>query len=421
MVAAETIMDDAPAELRDEGAALDLVRPMPRISIQAFCETDGVSRPIENAGLDRRMAKTHLRVHMGGIRAAIEHFSGAPTPNLVLLESKLPPGELIDELEALSEVCDPGSKVVVIGHYNDVPLYRDLVRRGISEYLVAPISIADVMTVIGSLFTAPDAEPLGRSIAFVGAKGGVGSSTIAHNVAWSISKLFSNDVVIADLDLPFGTANINFDQDPAQGIAEAVFSGEQMDDVLLDRLLAKCAEHLSLLAAPSVLDRTYDFSADAFTALIETAQRGAPIVALDVPHVWSDWTRNVLAEADQIVITATPDLANLRNAKNLVDLLRKLRPNDHPPHLIMNQLAIPKRPEISPAEFSEPLGLVPIAEIAFDPLGFGNAANNGQMIAEIDAKHPAVEAFHQIAHVLTGRGEPKKPKKSSLLGRLRGK
>lgn len=425
MVTAETIRDDvsfdAPNDAEDARVGLDKVRPMPRISIQAFCETDGVSKPIEKAGEDRRMAKTHLRVNMGGIRAAVEHFSGAPTPNLVLLESKLPPGELLVELEALSEVCDPGSKVVIIGHYNDVSLYRDLVRRGISEYLVAPISITDVMTVIGALFTAPDAEPLGRSIAFVGAKGGVGSSTIAHNVAWSISKLFSNDVVLADLDLPFGTANINFDQDPAQGIAEAVFSAERMDDVLLDRLLSKCAEHLSLLAAPSVLDRTYDFSADAFTALIETAQRGAPIVALDVPHVWNDWTRSVLADADQIVIVATPDLANLRNAKNLVDMLKKLRPNDPAPHLILNQLAIPKRPEISPEEFSEPLGLEPIAQIAFDPLAFGNAANNGQMIAEIDAKHAAVEAFHQIAHVLTGRGEPKKQRKSGLLDRLRRK
>lgn len=422
MGAAETMSTAsraAPDTSFDDPAGLDNVRPIPRISIQAFCESEAVARPIENAGADRRMAKTHMRVNLGGIRAAVEHFSGAPTPNLVILESKLPPLELIGELESLSEVCDPGSKVIIIGHYNDVALYRDLMHRGVSEYLVAPVSIADIMTIIGSLFTAPDSEPLGRSIAFVGAKGGVGSSTIAHNLAWSISKLFSSDVVIADLDLPFGTANINFDQDPAQGIAEAVFSAERMDDTMLDRLLSKCAEHLSLLAAPSLLDRTYDFSTEAFSALIETAQRGAPVVALDIPHVWNDWTRSVLASADQIVITATPDLANLRNAKNLVDMLAKLRPNDPVPHLILNQLAIPRRPEISPEEFADPLGLEPIAQINFDPQAFGNAANNGQMLAELDGKHPAVEAFEHVAHVLTGRGTAKKPKKQGLLQRLR--
>lgn len=406
----------------EQSPAMDAIRPVPRISIQAFCETEGVAKPIERASEDRRMAKAHVRVHMGGVRAATEHYAGAPTPNLVILESKAAPGELIGELDGLAEVCDPGSKVVVVGHYNDVALYRELIGRGISEYLVAPIAMSDLMAVISRLFMADDAPPIGRTFAFVGAKGGVGSSTLAHNVAWSISQLFSSDVVLADLDLPFGTANINFDQDPAQGIAEAVFSADRLDGVFLDRLLSKCADHLQLLAAPSILDRTYDFDVDAFTALIEIAQRSTPVVALDVPHGWSDWTRSVLSRADEIVICATPDLANLRNAKNLVDTLTRSRPNDKPPHLVLNQLNIPKRPEISPEEFAEPLGLEPIALIGFDPGAFGTAANNGRMIAETDVKHPAIEAFQHIAHVLTGRGEAKKAKRSgSLFARLKRK
>ncbi|MCQ8783514.1 CpaE family protein [Aurantimonas sp. MSK8Z-1] len=403
---------------------MELARAIPRISIQAFCETESVAGPIEKCGQDRRMAKAHMRVHMGGIRAAIEHYTNAPTPNLVILESRFAPAELVEELEGLAEVCDPGSKVVIIGHYNDVNLYRDLIRRGISEYMVAPVGMADVMGIVTDLFVSPDAARLGRSIAFIGAKGGVGSSTIAHNVSWSISKLFATDVVLADLDLAFGTANINFDQDPAQGIAEAVYSADRMDDVFLDRLLARCSDHLSLLAAPSILDRTYDFASDAFNDLIDTAQRGAPVVSLDVPHIWTDWTRTVLGRADEIVITATLDLANLRNTKNLVDTLRRHRPNDRLPRLVLNQLAMPKRPEISPEEFVEPLGLEPVALIQFDPHVFGMAANNGRMIAETDAKHPAVEAFQQIAHVLTGRVTAKRPKKASPLqffGRLRGR
>ncbi|MFD2237893.1 AAA family ATPase [Aureimonas populi] len=394
---------------------MDALRPVPRISIQAFCETPASCAAVEEAGRDRRMAKAHLRVQTGGIRAAMEHYASAPTPNLMILESALDPEGLLAELETLAEVCDPGSKVVVIGHHNDVFLYRELTRRGVSEYLVAPITLIDVISVVSSLFAAPDAEPLGRTIAFVGAKGGAGSSTIAHNVGWSIARLFESDVLIADLDLPFGTANINFDQDPAQGIAEALFSAERMDDVLLDRLLARCAEHLSLLAAPSVLDRTYDFPGDAFAALIEAAQRGTPVVVLDVPHVWNDWTRSVLQQADDIVITATPDLANLRNAKNLVDTLRKSRPNDAPPRLVLNQVGIPRRPEIDPAEFLDPLGLKALATIGFDPQLFGTAANNGRMLAETDARHPAVAAFNQIAHDLTGRGAPKAVPRSGAL------
>jgi pilus assembly protein CpaE len=405
-------------------AAMNALRPVPRISIQAFCETEGIAGPIERAAEDRRMAKAHLKVHRGGIATAIDFYQSAPTPNLIIVESRSEPRQLLESLKQLADYCDPTSKVVIIGHYNDIGLYRELIRSGISEYIVAPIAMVDIISVISSIFIDPDAEPIGRSIAFIGAKGGVGSSTMAHNLAWSMSTLFSSEVIVADLDLAFGTANINFDQDPAQGIAEAVFSPERIDEVYLDRLLAQCAERLSLLAAPSTLDRVYDFAADAFTQIIDTAQRSAPVIVLDVPHIWSGWSKNTLVKADEIVITATPELANLRNTKNLVDMLKKLRPNDTPPKLIINQVGIPKRPEISADDFAEPIGLTPMAVIPFDAQLFGNAANNGRMLGEMDAKHPTVQIVSEIAHVLTGRSEiklKKKPSLNAILERLKKK
>ncbi|WP_189587894.1 CpaE family protein [Mesorhizobium sp. M3A.F.Ca.ET.201.01.1.1] len=416
---------DTPSDVGDASqqdiAAMQALRPVPRISIQAFCETEGVANPIERAGADRRMAKAHVKVHMGGIATAIEFYQSAPTPNLILLESRSEPKQLLEQLSHLSEYCDPSSKVVVIGHYNDVGLYRELIRSGISEYVIAPVSMTDIVSVVSSIFVDPEADPIGRSIAFIGAKGGVGSSTIAHNVAWAMSSLFKSEVVVADLDLAFGTANINFDQDPAQGIAEAVFAPERVDEVYLDRLLAQCAEHLSLLAAPSTLERVYDFDSDAFAQVIETAQRSAPLLVLDVPHIWSGWSKSTLIKADEIVITATPELANLRNTKNMMDMLKRLRPNDPPPKLVINQAGVPKRPEIAASDFAEPLGITPMAVINFDPLLFGNAANNGRMLGEMDAKSPVVGTINEIAHVLTGRSEIKSKKKvglGSLLGKL---
>jgi pilus assembly protein CpaE len=123
-------------------------------------------------------------------------------------------------------------------------------------------------------------------------------------------------------------------------------------------------------------------------------------------------------KADEIVITATPELANLRNTKNLVDMLNRLRPNDPPPKLIINQAGVPKRPEISASDFAEPLSLTPMSVIAFDPLLFGNAANNGRMLGEMDAKSPVVGMINEIAHVLTGRSEIKAKKKAGLGGLL---
>ncbi|CAN7551545.1 AAA family ATPase [Rhizobium sp. LjRoot258] len=402
-------------------AELENMRPLPRISVHAFCESEELQRVMERCSHDRRMSKVGLRITSGGTAAAANMFATAPTPNLIILETKAGAANLLNELAPLAAVCDPSTKVIVVGYYNDIALYRELVRNGISEYMVQPVAMSDIMMAMATIFVDPDAEPLGRSIAFIGAKGGVGSSTIAHNCAFGISNLFSTETILADLDLPYGTANIDFDQDPTQGIAEAVYAPDRLDEVFLDRLLTKCSEHLSLLAAPSLLDRAYDFEGQAFQPVLEVLQRNAPITVLDVPHAWSEWTRSLLASVDEVVICASPDLANLRNAKNMVDALRKMRPNDKMPHLILNQVGMPKRPEINPSDFCEPLETDPIAIIPFDANLFGNAANSGRMISEMDAKSPTAETFSQISHIVTGRIAIKKARKGGLLGLLKRK
>ncbi|EYR80340.1 pilus assembly protein CpaE [Shinella sp. DD12] len=407
------------AEETVRSTELEGVRPLPRISVHAFCESEAMLRTMERCGQDRRMAKVSLKVSSASIAAAANMFGSAPTPNLLILETSTEPRGIMDELAPLAEVCDPSTKVIIVGSYNDIPLYRDLIRNGISEYMVGPVGMADILNAMSAIFVDPDAEPLGRTIAFIGAKGGVGASTIAHNCAFDISSLFQTEVILADLDLPYGTANIDFDQDPPQGISEAIYAPDRLDEVFLDRLLTKCSERLSLLAAPSMLDRAYDLERGSFQPIIEVLQRSAPVTVLDVPHAWSEWTRTLLSEVDELVITAVPDLANLRNTKNMLDALKKLRPNDKPPHLILNQVGLPKRPEIATADFCEPLGIQPVAVIPFDAQLFGTAANSGRMIAEMDRKSPTAETFSQIAHLVTGRATIKKPKKAGL-GNLLG-
>jgi pilus assembly protein CpaE len=365
------------------------------------------------------MAKTHVKVHMGGVAAAADFYSSAPTPNLLIVESREKRDGVLLQLDKLASVCDPGTKVIVVGHENDVVLFRELLRRGISDYMVVPFDMFDVIREIGELYLDPATGPLGRTVAFVGARGGSGSSTIAHNVGFALSRQTQADVVIADMDLAWGTAGLDFNQDPQQGIAEAVYSPERIDDVYLDRILAKCTDRLSLLAAPATLDRTYDLDPEAFIGLMEVARSSIPTVVLDIPHMWTGWVRQTLAQTDDVVVTLTPDLASLRNAKNLVDQLKALRPNDPQPRYVVNQVGVPKRPEIKPDDFTKALGYAPVAVIPFDPALFGMASNNGQMIAEINGKSPVAEMFATIARAVSGRAEPEKSKKkSSLLARL---
>src|ERR1700742_4557680 len=396
--------------------AEDHIAPAPRVSVQAFCESVETAAAVQSAGEDRRLGKAHLKIQMGGVGAAIEAYRSAPTPNVIVLEMDART-DILGGLDQLATVCDPGTRVVVIGRINDVTLYRELVRRGVSDYVIAPVGAIDVVRSICNLFSAPEAKSVGRIIAVVGAKGGVGASTIAHNVAFAIARDLAMDSVVADLDLAFGTAGLDYNQDPPQGIADAVFSPDRVDTAFIDRLLSKCTDHLSLLAAPATLERVYDFGADAFDSIFDTLRTTMPCIVLDVPHQWSGWTKRALIGADDILIVASPDLANLRNTKNIVDLLKASRPNDRPPLYCLNQVGVPKRPEISAAEFAKAIESQPIVSIPFDPQMFGSAANNGQMIAEISAGHRTTEMFLQIAQRLTGRSESKK-QRGGLLGPL---
>jgi pilus assembly protein CpaE len=408
-----------PTPSRDEHIA-----PAPRVSVQAFCDTVETAAAVQSAGEDRRLGKAHVKIQMGGVTAAIEAYRGSPTPNVIMLETEGRGDSILTGLDTLAEFCDAGTRVVVIGRTNDVVLYRELVRRGVSDYMISPVGTIDVVRSICGLFSAPDAKPVGRVIAVVGAKGGVGSSTVAHNIAWATARELALDSVVTDLDLAFGTAGLDYNQDPPQGIADAVFSPDRIDTAFIDRLLSKCSDHLSLLAAPATLERAYDFGAEAFDSIFDALRVSMPCVVLDVPHQWNAWTQRTLVSADEILIVATPDLANLRNAKNLFDYLRTARVNDHRPFYMLNQVGVPKRPEIKPADFAKALEDQPVAIIPFEPQLFGAAANNGQMIAEVSAKHRSTEIFLQLAQLLTGRSEAKKAKSgllTPLLSKLRSK
>lgn len=384
-----------------DGDACD--QPVPRISVGAFCERPETGALIHNASNDRRLAKAHVTVELGGLPAAIERYHDESTPNLLIVETGMRGRGLFDQLEELAGVCDPETKVIIVGAANDIGLYRELMKRGVSEYLVPPMTPLHLIRTISELFLDPDQPFAGKSIAFIGAKGGVGSSTVAHNCAWALTEGIQSDAVLVDMDLSFGTAGLDFNQDPAQTLGDALAEPDRLDDALLDRLLVRCTERLSLFSAPATLDKDWEFSPNEYETVLEKVRRQAPFVALDLPHMWMPWVKQTLLGADQVVVTVTPDLASLRNAKNLFDLVTSARPNDEPPKVVINMAGMPKRPEIPVKDFAEALGTQPALVLPFEPHLFGKAANNGQMITEIDSKSKAAEGFSHLAGLVSGR------------------
>jgi pilus assembly protein CpaE len=402
---------------------VDVIASVPVITLAAYCETEGMMAVMRSAAADRRMSRASCIIEIGGVAAAAAAYRETRTPSVLIVEVAKGAPDVLASLKPLAEVCDPSTLVIVVGHVNDVVLYRGLIRSGVADYLAAPLTQLQIIDAVAGLFRDPASQPAGRIIAFIGAKGGVGSSTIAHNLSWLFANQSKVNTVVTDLDLSFGTSGLNFNQDVTSGLADAVAQADRLDSVYLDRLLTRCSDNLALLAGAAQLDRDVFLDADTIYAVLDTLRQTAPVVAVDMPSSWSAWSRHTLVSADDVVITATPDLACMRNARNIAELLRASRQNDMPPYLVINQVGVPKRPEISAADFSKAVGIEPSVIIPFDPMNFGNSATTGTILCEMAPKSKAVEEIKALFAMMNARSRapapPRPSPEKSILTRLK--
>jgi pilus assembly protein CpaE len=392
---------------------------IPRISVQAFCESAEVSSLIQAVAADRRADKVKFRLQMGGIEAALEIYRESPTPNLIIIESDNKKGTLPDHLAQLSEFCDENTKVLVVGRVNDIMLYRRLIELGVSDYLILPMPSTELVKAIGRIYAPTEGKKLGRIIAVTGAKGGVGASTIAHNLGFTFSRELQRATCLVDFDFAFGTLGLDFNQDILQGTADALGSADRVDAALIDRLMVKQTDMLSLLGTPASLARSYDYSVEQCDNFLEALRNASPNIIFDMPKAWSGWAKQALVQADDILIVAEPDLANLRNLKNMYDTFRALRPNDKLPQYVINNSGVPKRPEIKLTDFARAVESEPLAVFTHDPVLFGTAANNGQMLAEVDPANANLNAMLTLAKILGNQQEiVRTTEKSGLMAQL---
>ncbi len=420
------IVDFDPSEAEDDNPPITVgdlddggYRAIPAIAAMAFCESGRTAALMEAVASDRRMSQATLETQGGGLEAAITYLQENQTPNLLILESSAPNATMIAQIDELASHCDEGVQVMVIGNTNDIGLYRQLMARGVSEYLVPPVAPVQIVRSISQLFADPDAPFVGKSISVLGAKGGVGASTIAHNLAWSLSESAHVNTALIDLDLSFGTTALDFNHENQQTVADALLAPERVDDAVVSKLLAKVTDRLSLFTAPATVSQIMDIPTHSYSSIIDTVRRVMPYVVLDMPHTWTEWTYQTLLASDEVILVCQPDLASLRNGKNIIDELKAQRPNDAPPKLVINMMGVPKRPEIPAKDFAAAIDVEPSIVLPFDPQLFGTASNNGQMISETDAAAEASVAIDQLAGLLTGREIVAKQK--SLLSKLLGK
>ena len=373
-----------------------------RLTIDCFHATGPVAEAMAGFQGDRLLAKSRVSLRDGGLLAAINHYSANASAQLVIVEESGDRQQILDRLGQLAEVCIAGTRVMVIGHLNDIGTYRALVGQGVSEYLIAPVTTADLVAAVETLFHDPSAAPRGRLIAFFAARGGAGASTLAHNTAWTLGRSVGEQVLLVDLDLAFGTLGLAFNTEARQTVGELLGTPERIDGQLLDRIVVKHDDHLLLMPSRADLRDPPVIEPESVDRLLDLVRQMASFVVVDLPHLWAPWIRHVLETADDLVIVARPDLPSLRDTKNLLEILGKRRGDKAPTRVVINKQDVYRKSQLSAKDFAETLKVEPTLALPFDPV-FGELSNNGQMLGEAVKAHRLVDSFTQLASLVSGR------------------
>lgn len=225
-----------------------------RINIGAFVLSDSVRNAVQALDEDRLFLRSSVSVQDGGLAGALEFLSQRSTPELLIVETAAQGEAFFAELNSLADVCQPGTRVIVVGAENDINLFKALIDQGISQYFLETVTPDELKAAIVDAFADKTLNAKSRTIAFTGLRGGVGSSVLAHNVASELANLYDEDVIIVDLDIPFGTAALSYNLQPSQTIADAIAQAGSIDETMLMRYLERGGKNISLLCAPGNLN-----------------------------------------------------------------------------------------------------------------------------------------------------------------------
>lgn len=386
-----------------------------RIPIGAFLLNQDSVNAVEALKEDRFFFRSTIEIHEGGIDAASTNLADKKTPTLLIVETSANKDRMFEQLEALANVCDPDTRLVLIGTENDIELFRTLIAEGVSDYLISPVSAEQLKESVAKIFHGAESDSDGKIITFIGMTGGSGSSVISHNVAHELSAIYDEQVIVVDLDMAYGTAALNYNMQPRQTIVDALTQSQGLDAALLNQFFMELDEtKLSVLASPASLGTGLQVTSEPIDALLGVLRPMAEFIVLDVPHVWEGWVNDILASSDEVILISRPDLTNLRNAKNVVEFLGPKRGMDAPTRLVLNQVGAAKRADLSEKDFKDALALEPALSIPYDPEAFGLALNNGEMMSKASAKSKATAGIIELTKIVSGREQDDETEKKGL-------
>lgn len=359
-------------------------------------------------------------IKLGGIEDAIIHLAGDPSARVVAVDLT---GcvDIPRALDRLAEMCRPGTTVIALGEVNDVNLYRNLRAAGVADYLIKPVTSEAFAAALEATFrpAAPlaleKATPAGEVIAVIGARGGVGVTSIATSLAWLLAEEAGHRTMLIDLDLYNGTTALALDVEPTHGLVEALANPDRIDALFLSSAAARVGGRLSLLAAEEPLDNRVELRPGALELLLKEACRDCTRVVLDVPHGDPELLRRAVAAAGVAVIVMDFSLAGLRDAGRLVNFVKETASQARR-LVIGNRAGVSKKSALGQAEIEKTLG-TPLAAIIREDAVVPQALNTGKVLPKIGKHSKAVASLRQLARSCT----TEKPNPPSLFARLIGR
>jgi pilus assembly protein CpaE len=378
------------------------------------------------------------KCNKGGLRNAVQTLSVSASPNILFVDMS-ESGDPINDINALAEVCEPGTVVIAAGQVNDVRLYRDLLSSGIQDYLLKPLSIDQVRDSLAqaqALLTAPkNADGAGdrphHMLAVVGVRGGVGASMVSTSLAWAFSEQAGRQTALLDLDVHFGTGALTLDLEPGRGLIDAIDNPSRIDGLFIERAMVRASDKLSLLSAEAPIHQPVLTDGSAFYQLEEELRNAFEMTIVDIPRQVLIPFPHLVSEAGTIVLVSDVTLAAARDTIRLLSWFKQNVPGARVT-LVANKFQSTVG-ELSRKEFESSIERSVDVVIPFDPKLVSQAAKLGKPYAELCKGTKAGQVWNQLMRtILEGAdADPddnaaapakgkEKDKGSSLLGKIGG-
>ena len=350
------------------------------------------------------------KCNKGGLRNAIQSLSVSASPNILMVDLS-ESGDPLNDINALAEVCEPGTVVIAIGQVNDVRLYRDLLASGIHDYLLKPLSagmLRDSLNQAQAVFMAPrggEEEGVKHhvSTAVIGTRGGVGASTIVTSLAWIFSSEKRMPTALLDLDVHFGTGALTLDLEPGRGLTDAIDNPSRIDGLFIERAMIRANDNLAILSAEAPINQPLMTDGSAFMQLQEEFKHTFEMTVLDMPRNMMINFPHLLNDVNVVVLATEMSLASARDTIRILSWLKNNAP--HSQVVIVANKVQPGVAEISKTDFEASIERKIDVMVPFDQKAAANAAKLGKTFVDANNGSKATTAIKQLSAQVIGAGD----------------